>query len=109
MLIFPYQETGESSSAAVRYGLASGQPVAVTPLAIFDDVSRAVFRLPGCKPQDIAEGISQIINDLTANNEIAIKNRQDAQKWREAHSYSKLGIRLNNILIALTNQNNEGD
>ena len=109
LLIFPYQETGESSSAAVRYGLASGQPVAVTPLAIFDDVSRAVFRLPGCKPQDIAEGISQIINDLTANNEIAIKNRQDAQKWREAHSYSKLGIRLNNILIALTNQNNEGD
>jgi glycosyltransferase involved in cell wall biosynthesis len=103
LIIFPYQETGESSSAAVRYGLASGQPVAVTPLAIFDDVSRAVFKLPGCKPQDIAEGISQIINDLTTNNEIAIKNRQDAQKWREAHSYSKLGLRLNNMLIALGN------
>ena len=107
LIVFPYQETGESSSAAVRYGLASGQPVAVTPLTIFDDVSRAVFRLPGCKPQDIAEGISQIINDLTANNEIARKKQQDAQKWREAHGYSKLGIRLNNMLIALSNQNHK--
>ena len=33
LIVFPYQETGESSSAAVRYGLASGKPVAVTPLA----------------------------------------------------------------------------
>jgi glycosyltransferase involved in cell wall biosynthesis len=105
LIVFPYQKTGESSSAAVRYGLATGRPVAVTPLAIFDDVSRAVFRLPGCMPQDIANGISQIIKDITANNETAIKNRLDAQKWREAHSHSKLGLRLNNMLIALSNQN----
>lgn len=105
LIVFPYQETGESSSAAVRYGLASGRPVAVSPLAIFDDVNRAVFKLPGCLPQDIADGIAQIIIDITANNETAIKNKQDAEKWRDAHRYSKLGIRLNNLLTALTNQN----
>jgi glycosyltransferase involved in cell wall biosynthesis len=34
LLVFPYQDTGESSSAAVRNGLATGRPVAVTPLPI---------------------------------------------------------------------------
>lgn len=104
LIVFPYQETGESASGAVRYGLASGKPVAVTPLAIFDDVSRAVLKLPGCMPQDLANGIANIIEDITANNETAIKNKQNAEKWREAHKYSKLGKRLNNMLIALTNQ-----
>ncbi len=103
MIVFPYQETGESASGAVRYGLASGKPVAVTPLAIFDDVSRAVFKLPGCTPQDIADGIARISKDIQTNNETALKNQQDAEKWRVAHSYSKLGIRLNNMLIVLSN------
>jgi len=107
LIVFPYQETGESSSAAVRYGLASGKPVAVTPLAIFDDVNRAVFKLPGCLPEDLADGIARVIKDLTANNETAIKNQQDAQKWREAHSYAKLSLRLNNMLTALSNQNHK--
>ena len=34
LIVFPYQTTGESSSAAVRTGLASGRPVACTPLPI---------------------------------------------------------------------------
>lgn len=106
LIVFLYQETGESSSAAVRYDLASGQYVAVTTLAIFDDINRAVLKLPGCSHQDIAKEISGIIKDIASNNEPAIKNRQDAEKWREAHRYSKLGARLNNMLIALTHQSN---
>ena len=50
LIVFPYQSTGESSSAAVRYGLATGRPVALTPLPIFDDVRRAVYELPGQAP-----------------------------------------------------------
>ena len=32
LVVFPYQATQESSSAAVRHAIASGAPVAVTPL-----------------------------------------------------------------------------
>ena len=106
LLVFPYQETGESTSGAVRYGLASRKLVAVSPLAIFDDVSRAVFKLPGCNSQEIAEGVERLIWLLKANDETAINKQEEADKWREAHQYSKLGQRLYNMLIALSNQNN---
>lgn len=61
LVVFPYQETAESSSAAVRYGLSSGRPVAVTPLAIFDDVSGAVTRLSGFDAVAIAADIKRLL------------------------------------------------
>ena len=43
LIVFPYQQSFESSSASVRQGLASGKPVMVTPSKIFQDVSSLVF------------------------------------------------------------------
>src|SRR6185312_15902779 len=37
VIAYPYQHTQESSSAAVKTGLASLTPIAVTPLDIFTD------------------------------------------------------------------------
>ena len=59
LIVFPYQDTGESASGAVRYGLAIGKPVAVTPLPIFDDVVLRCLTLPGISPKEIAQGIRQ--------------------------------------------------
>src|SRR5258706_12729177 len=47
LVVNPYQRSAESASASVRYGLASGRLVAVTPLPIFDDLGDAVLRMPG--------------------------------------------------------------
>jgi glycosyltransferase involved in cell wall biosynthesis len=102
LIVFPYQETGESSSAAVRYGLATGRAVAVTPLAIFDDVNRAVFRLPGTSPAEIASGIGQLIDDMASNDQEIANKQVEADRWRDAHCYSRLGSRLYGILVALT-------
>ncbi|KJR46143.1 putative Glycosyltransferase [Desulfosporosinus sp. I2] len=107
LIVFPYQKTSESSSAAVRYGLATGRPVAVTPLSIFDDVSRAVFKLPGCSPRHIAEGIAELIKLLQSNDEKVRLKQEQANKWREAHRYSMLGLRLYNVITALSNQNKD--
>lgn len=93
LIVFPYQSTGESSSAAVRYGLATGRPVAVTPLPIFDDVRRAVSELPGQTPLEIARGIARIMDEGAP--------QQDAERWRGAHRYSKLGQRLQAMLTQL--------
>ncbi len=101
LVIFPYQETGESSSAAVRYGLSSGSLVAVTPLEIFDDVEQAVFKLSGCTPQEIAEGIETIMLETMNDTERVQRKRSDAQRWCEAHKFSVLGERLGSMLTAL--------
>lgn len=97
LIVFPYQGTGESSSAAVRYGLATTRPVAVTPIAIFDDVGDTVVRLPGTSPVDLASGLAEIIDDRSRLGD----SSRTAQKWREAHRYSRLGRRLSNILRGL--------
>lgn len=96
LIIFPYQETGESSSAAVRYGLATGRPVAVTPLPIFDDVRRAVGELPGQSAEEIALGIADFIDSGGPQHE--------AERWREEHRYSRLSLRLQSILTQLRNR-----
>lgn len=99
LIVFPYQNTGESSSAAVRYGLVTGRPVAVTPLPIFDDVKSAVHHLPGMTPLEIASGIESLIGNIASDQgkNIALS----AERWRDAHRYSKVASRLHNILQAL--------
>jgi len=101
LIVFPYQQTGESSSAAVRYGLATGKPVAVTPLAIFDDVSPAVFRLPGCSIEDIARGIDRIRHDILSESDSYKELMRQAERWRDQHRYSRLGRRLDGMLTTL--------
>ena len=104
LIVFPYQETGESASGAVRYGIAAKKPVAVTPLAIFDDVQEAVLKLPGTSVQDIAAGIENLIKEIKQNSPLIQNRNKLAKKWRYAHSYSHLGLRLTNILTALNKQ-----
>jgi hypothetical protein len=85
----------------VRYGLASGRPVAVTPLAIFDDVQTVTFRLPGQTPQDIAAGIAALMDDIAAGAPRIGDTQANAARWRASHRYSRLGERLHNMLGAL--------
>jgi glycosyltransferase involved in cell wall biosynthesis len=101
LIVFPYQNTAESASGAVRYGLVSGRPVAVTPLSIFDDVSRATFRFDGESARDIAEGIARLIDDINAGAARIEQVRLEAERWRAAHRYSRLGERLHNMATAL--------
>jgi O-antigen biosynthesis alpha-1,2-mannosyltransferase len=102
LLVFPYQETGESASGAVRYGLSTGVPVAVTPLQIFQDVESAVSVLPGFSPTDIASGIRRLLQSLSVDSEANTDRARAAATWREAHAYSKLARRLHGMLTALT-------
>lgn len=102
LIVYPYQGTGESSSAAVRYGLASGRPVAVTPISIFDDVGCAVHRLPGIGPVELAEGIAAIMDDTRTGAKVSVQVEANAERWRQAHRYSRLGRRLYNMLFAIS-------
>jgi glycosyltransferase involved in cell wall biosynthesis len=101
LVLYPYQQTGESASGAVRYGLAAGRPVAVTPLSIFEDVADCTFALPGTSPQDIAAGIRSITSDLRRNSAEVQGVLQRADNWRNTHAYPVLGRRLAGLLRGL--------
>lgn len=106
LLVFPYQATAESSSAAVRYGLAVGRPVAVSPSKIFDDVDEAVFRLNGSDAISIADGVRRIYAAISANDNDASNKASSARQWRQAHLYGSVSRRLQRIIQAIwLNQN----
>jgi glycosyltransferase involved in cell wall biosynthesis len=90
LIVYAYQNTGESSSAAVRMGLASGVPVAVTPIAIFDDVKSSVFRLPGFTPAEIAAGIKRVLDMLQSADEYALQVQSNARTLRDAHGFPSI-------------------
>ena len=61
VVVFPYQDSGESSSAAVRMAISGRCPVAVTPLEVFADVAHGCNKLPGVTPREIAQGLIDIL------------------------------------------------
>lgn len=91
-IVFPYQHTQESSSAAVRWGLSVGKPVLCTPLAIFEDVAEAVTFLPGTSCESLAEGLRQYLQQ---------RPEAKQQQWLRTHAWSAVSARLRNLLIAL--------
>jgi glycosyltransferase involved in cell wall biosynthesis len=97
-IIYPYQQTQESSSAAVRWGLALEKPIFCTPLAIFDDVASAVHFLPGIHAADIAEGIRQGLQNAAQLSEKSLAQ----QTWLAENDWEKLSTRLKNILTGLS-------
>jgi len=95
VIVYPYQHTQESSSAAVRHGLASGKPVLCSPLPIFDDVAPVIRYLPGIDPESIAEGITSILQE---NQHVLRESQFD---WLRSHSWKHLAHRLMNIIVSL--------
>lgn len=93
MVVFPYQQTGESSSGAVRMGLASGRPVVCTPLAIFDDVADVVHFLPGTSPEALAQGLAGLLRDPQRLQ----SQHKPQQQWLQAHAWSAIAKRLEAI------------
>jgi glycosyltransferase involved in cell wall biosynthesis len=97
LIVFPYQMTQESSSAAVRVGLATGKAVAVTPLGIFDDVAEAVHFLPGVSAVDMAQGIHTLLEQ-----KVSIAPVHTSLWFAERH-WPALAQRLVNTIDGLAN------
>ena len=100
-LVFPYQKTGESSSASVRHGIASNQNIFVTPSSIFDDVSLLVNYLPGFSSQEISLGLERWFTRAPESLEKA----KDFDSQRDSilfeRRFSKLSYRLISMIKSL--------
>lgn len=101
LVVFPYQDTGESASGAVRHGIASGRPVAVTPLPIFEDVEHAVNILPGKSPDLIAIGIIYLMGEILNNTQSFQDKQESAHHLRDECDYSRIARRFHGMLGAL--------
>jgi glycosyltransferase involved in cell wall biosynthesis len=98
VVVFPYQQTAESASGAVRFGLCTGRPVAVTPSPIFDDVRELVHTLPGQGPLELAEGLAALLADPVRLAEPSGRQR----RWVGEHAWPRLGRRLEGMLLGLS-------
>jgi glycosyltransferase involved in cell wall biosynthesis len=101
LVVYNYQKTAESASGAVRYGLASSVPVAVSESAIFDDLSDVVFRLKGGSIQDLAASLRSALSSISNQDHHFIEMMRRADDWRHHHSYALIGRRLRGMLIGL--------
>tara|TARA_Y100001968_G_scaffold294297_1_gene300784 strand:- start:1762 stop:5421 length:3660 start_codon:yes stop_codon:yes gene_type:complete len=93
LVIFPYQSTNESASGAVRQGISSLAPVAVTPVPIFDDVLDVVYQLPGCSSSSIASGLVKWVRDC-----YGVPMNSKEINWRKQHSFKLLAYRLQGMI-----------
>ncbi|SFM79534.1 glycosyltransferase [Methylobacterium pseudosasicola] len=87
LIVYPYQQSGESASGAVRFGIAAGRPVAVTPLSIFDDVSSLTHTLPGTDPHSLQSGINDLLQQIETNAEPVRSTTRRAEQWRKNSDY----------------------
>lgn len=103
LVIYPYQQSNESSSASVRQGIASGTEVMVTPISIFEDVTQVVNVFPGTSSKKMALGIENWILNKEKNTISNIQNdkRLKLDLWREKHRFSKLAKRLSSIITSI--------
>ena len=97
LIVLPYLQTQESSSAALRSCLSSGTPVAVTPIPIFDEADDAVFRFDAADPAAIAQGIASLLTDVQARQSL-----QDAAvRWTEERAWNKIARQVHGMVTGL--------
>lgn len=97
-LISPYQNTSEPVSGSVRHLIATGLPVAVTPVSIFNDVREITYQLEGTTPENIASSIPKIWSSIRTKDETYQEITSKADRWRNENSYQTLSTKLLNLL-----------
>jgi glycosyltransferase involved in cell wall biosynthesis len=97
LLVLPYKETVESTSASVRFGLATGRPVITTNIDIFKDVAPAIYRIPSCDPREIANAIRAVLRDGV----LAEKLAQQARHYTQATSWRRIAELYSDVIHSL--------
>jgi glycosyltransferase involved in cell wall biosynthesis len=97
LVVLPYDESKESASGAVRVALASGAPVATTPIRLFDELGDAVARISTSSAEVLADGLKLLLNDAARRRGL----QEAAAVWSEEHNWSGLARRFAGMLSGL--------
>ncbi|RWA63643.1 glycosyltransferase [Mesorhizobium sp.] len=91
LVVLPYQENPESSSAAVRAALAACPFVATSPAHLFDEVRDITLALKGFSPMDITAALREFYDDPKGPNLEDVARRR--MEWAEENSWARIGQR----------------
>ncbi len=105
LIVLPYEESMESSSAALRSAMASGVPVAVTPVSIFDEAAEAIHRFARNDVQAIASGIDSLLRDERLRSHLQGR----AEQWLAERSWHEVSRRLFGMLQGLDHRHRHGN
>ncbi len=97
LIVLPYEQTPEASSAALRTALASLVPVLVTPMAIFDEAGPAVVRAEGDTSEAIAASARRLMRDVQARVEL----QREASAWLDAYAWPTTAKRMEGMAASL--------
>jgi glycosyltransferase involved in cell wall biosynthesis len=81
-VVLPYRETGESSSAALRFILPLGRPVLVTDEPIFADSKDDLFVVDPSVPSGLEDGIRRVLMDKDLQHKLAFGAEDAARRFR---------------------------
>jgi glycosyltransferase involved in cell wall biosynthesis len=104
LIVLPYEESRESSSAALRSAMASGVPVAVTPVSIFEEAAEAIHRFARNDVEAIASGVDGLLRDEGLRRQL----QQGAEQWLAERSWHDLSRRLFGMLNGLAQARRDG-
>ncbi|BAV51790.1 hypothetical protein MesoLj113a_56950 [Mesorhizobium sp. 113-1-2] len=91
LVVLPYLDNPESSSAAVRTALAACAFVATSPAHLFDEVRGITIGLNGFAPSNIATALREFYDDPRGSNLENIAKRR--LEWVEENSWERIGQR----------------
>ena len=94
LLVLPYSNTTESSSAAARMCLSSGTPLICTRNAIFDDIARVVKFVDNNEPGILAEAILTMVDKATELD----GQRKLQDEWIRLYNWQRMSNRLKSII-----------
>lgn len=100
LVVLPTLPSLESSSASLRSVLAAGAPVAVTPIALFDEAGPAVARLPGGSPAALAAGVAALLADPGGLLDL----QSAGEAWLRQRQWPDLARRLHGMILGCAAQ-----
>ena len=88
VIALPYEETRESSSAALRFVLPIGRPLVTSDVPIFEDAAEAVMRV---RTPVEPEGLAEVLERLWVDEELRTTSSAAARDYATRTSWTMVG------------------
>lgn len=97
LLVLPYDETGDSSSGAVRVAMSAQVPTLTTTAKIFDDVADAVAQVESNAPAELAAAMARLLESPAERTRVQSR----IVRWLELHDWRRMAGQLEGMVKAL--------
>ena len=86
VIVLPYRQTEESSSAALRFVLPVGRPIVATDLPIFADARDALMLVDPADPTALEDAVRRVMLDPALRSDLAERTVTAAGRFRWSRS-----------------------